>query len=329
MKSFLARRVAVYALVIWAALTLNFLLPRMAPGDPLSYLTGGQVSDLTPAQRQLVARRYGLDKPLVQQYAAYLWGVAQGDLGFSVRFSQPVTAVLLDRLPWTILLVGTGTALSFAIAIPAGVMAAWRRRSPGDIGLMGTALILEAIPGSWLAMIMIAIFAVELRWLPSFGATSAEALAGAGAAFEVARRLVLPLTTIVLATVGSAFLLVRGAMLTTLTERYILFAQAKGLTTARVLFRHALRNALLPIYTHLALALGAVMSGAVVVETVFSYPGLGTLIYQATLARDYPLLQGAFLTVAASVIGANLVADLSYPLIDPRVRQLGASHQRR
>jgi peptide/nickel transport system permease protein len=181
------------------------------------------------------------------------------------------------------------------------------------------------MPAFWTGMILISVFAVRLGWLPSFGAMP---LASSGGplplALEIGRRMILPVATITLGTVGAVFLITRAAMLTTLGEDYVLMAQAKGLSDRRVVFGHALRNALLPVYTSLTLSLGVLASGVVVVETVFSYPGLGRVIYEGVLARDYPLLQGAFLLVTVGVVGANLLADLTYPLLDPRVRA-GAS----
>ncbi len=314
------RRIVSYALVVWVALTLNFVLPRAAPGDPIRYLLGDQSSNLSETQRKQVLSRYGLDRGLPEQYGRYLLGVVTGDLGRSVRFGRPVREILLDRLPWTFLLVGTATVLSVGIAVIAGSLVAWRGRSWADVGLTSGALALDATPGFWLGMVLIALFSVGLGWLPSFGATPTSGEGVFVYLFEVGRRLVLPVVTITLATVGSTFLLVRGAVLMTLDEGYVRLARAKGLSEARILHRHGLRNALLPVYTNLMLSLGAVVSGAVVVETVFAYPGLGRLIYEATLARDYPLVQGAFVLVTVGIIGANLVADLTYPLIDPRVR---------
>ncbi len=321
----LAGRVGQYALVLWAALTLNFLLPRVAPGDPINYLTGGKLNDLTPEQRAQVLSQYGLDRPVVEQYVQYWLDLAGLELGTSVRFGRPVAEVLMDRLPWTLLLVGCAMTLSFLIGVTAGTVAAWKRGSARDTGLMVSILSLEAMPRFWIGMILISVFSVSLGWFPSFGAVS---LAGSGggldAVFEVAHHLVLPVIAITLATTGSVFLLSRASMLTTLGEDYTTMAEAKGASERGVVFRHALRNALLPVYTNFTLSLGTLVSGAVVIETVFAYPGLGRLIYEGVLARDYPLLQGAFLLVTVGVVSANLLADLTYPLLDPRVRRPGA-----
>ena len=316
-----AARLAQSALVVWIALTLNFALPRLAPGDPLGYLFGQEANTLTPAQRQQILRELRLDGSIPEQYARYFAGILRGDLGRSVRFRAPVIDVLADRIPWTLLLILPALLLQAIIGTTLGAFAAWRRGSRRDLGLITGMLALDSMPAFWTGMILISVFAVRLGWLPSFGARPLAVTGGSlTLALEIGRRMILPVATITLGTVGAVFLLTRASMLTTLGEDYVLMAQAKGLSDRRVVFGHALRNALLPVYTSLTLSLGALASGVVVVETVFSYPGLGRVIYEGVLARDYPLLQGAFLLVTVGVVGANLLADLTYPLLDPRVR---------
>lgn len=318
-------RILQYVLVLWVALTLNFLLPRVAPGDPINYLLGDEVNALTPEQREQVLSQYGLDQPALTQYGQYWLDIFSFQLGTSVRFGQPVAEVLTDRLPWTLLLVGCATFLSAVIGITAGTVAAWKRGSSRDTGMMVGILSLEAMPGFWIGMILISVFSVTLGWLPSFGAVSLGTFGGgASQILDIARHLLLPVIAITLATTGSTFLLARASLLTTLGEDYTTMAEAKGMSERGVVFRHALRNALLPVYTNLTLSLGTLVSGSVVIETVFAYPGLGSLIYEGVLARDYPLLQGAFLLVTIGVVSANLLADLTYPLLDPRVRRPGA-----
>ncbi|MGH3665873.1 MAG: ABC transporter permease [Egibacteraceae bacterium] len=316
----LAVRIGQYALVLWVATTLNFLLPHLAPGDPIEYLFAGETVALDQKALATLRGQYGLDGSLAEQYVAQWRDLVRGDLGTSVLHNRPVAAVVADRVPWTLALVGVAAFASTLIGTLAGVAAAWRRGSRRDVGAVSAMLAVDALPSFWIGMILIAVFAVELGWFPSFGAVAVGS-GGAGAAWlEVARRLVLPATTIALATVGGAFLLARAAMLATVDEPYVLMAEAKGVSRRGVVYRHALRNALLPIYTHLGLEVGALLSGAVVVETVFAYPGLGRLIYDAVIARDYPLLQGAFLLTTVGVVAANLAVDLTYPLLDPRSR---------
>ena len=313
-------RVSQYALVLWVAVTLNFLLPRAAPGEPVQYLYSGGAESLTTEQLARLRASYGLDRPLLEQYASFWAGLARGDLGLSVEYNRPVAEVLLERLPWTLALVGIGTLASMVLGVLLGAIAAWRRGSRSEGGLVAGVLALDAMPGFWIGMLLIAVFSVELGWFPSFSATTITA-DGAAWLAEVAQRMVLPVATITLATLGAFFLLARASMVSVLDEPFVRLARAKGLSERRVALRHALRNALLPVYTNLTLAVGTLLSGAVVVETVFAYPGLGRLIYQAVVVRDYPLLQGAFLMIAVGIVATNLLADLTYPLLDPRVRR--------
>ncbi|HVL84254.1 MAG TPA: ABC transporter permease [Pseudonocardia sp.] len=315
-----ASKLLQYALVVWVAVTLNFALPHLAPGDPVDYLYGGDTGDLTPAQLEQIRAGYGLDASVPEQYLAFWTNLAGGDLGTSVALNRPVVDVLLERLPWTLALVGTGIVASTVLGTLLGALAAWRRGSRSAAALVSGVLVLDAMPSFWVGMILIAVFSVTLGWFPSYGATTIDATGAAWLA-EVATRMALPVATITLATLGAFFLLTRAAMVTVLDEPFVRHAHAKGLTGRQVALGHALRTALLPVYTNITLAAGALLSGAVVVETVFAYPGLGRLIFEAVVVRDYPLLQGAFLLVTVGIIGANLVADLTYPLLDPRVRQ--------
>lgn len=319
------RAVLQYGVTLWVALSLNFALPRLAPGDPLEFLIGPELNTLTEAQRGAVTRELGLDRPLIVQYGRYFTSAARGDLGRSIRYGLPVSDVLLDRLRWTLLLLVPALVLSALLGITLGTLAAWRRGRPADAALLMGALAVDGLPAFWIGMVLIAIFVGTLGWLPSFGAVPPDAAPGTLAyAAGIAQRLILPLTTLTLAGFGGTFLLTRAAMLTTLGEDYVPFAEARGVRERGIVFRHALRNALLPVYTSVALSVGALVSGAVVVETVFGWPGLGRVIFDAVAARDYPLLQGAFVFVVLGTVLANLAADLTYPLVDPRVRSPGA-----
>lgn len=314
-------RLGQYTLVLWVALSLNFVLPHLAPGDPANYFAG-DANSLSGAARERIRAEYRLDGSLVEQYGRFWGRLARGDLGTSVRHSRPVTEVMAARLPWTLVLVGSALVVTTGVGVLLGAVAARRRGQRRDLGLVSGLLLLDAMPGFWIGMVLIAVFAVQLGWFPSFGAVPLGMAPGSTAWLgEVARRMVLPVATIVTASAGSSFLLARASVVSALEAPHVLLAEATGLSPARVLYRHALRNALLPIFTSVALSVGFVLSGAVVVETVFSYPGLGRMTYEAVLARDYPLLQGAFLLVSVSVVAANLAADLLYPLLDPRVRR--------
>lgn len=307
--------------VVVVATTLNFALPHLAPGDPVEYLYQGAAGSLTAAQVADLRADYGLDQPLPQQYVSYWRDLFHGDLGVSVEHNRPVRDLLVERLPWTVLLVGTATVLAALVGTLAGALAAWRRGSRSDVGLVSGVLTLDAMPGFWIGMVLVAVLAVGQGWFPSFGAMPVGgAEPGLAGVLAVAHHLVLPVATLVLATLGGTFLLARGAMSSALEEPWVRMAEAKGVAPRRVALHHALRNALLPVSTTVALNVAVLLSGSVVIETVFAYPGLGDLVFDATIARDYPLLRGAFLLVTLGVVASNVVVDLAYPLLDPRVR---------
>lgn len=317
------RIVGQYALVLAIALTLNFALPRIAPGSPLNYMLGEDVlSSMSDTDKAAVLAEFGLDQPLPVQFARYVAGIFQGDLGISVRFGMPVWDVVVARLPWTLLLMGWSLAISTVLGTLLGVLSARFRGQRFDVVSLAGVLFVGSIPPFWLAMILVTVFSAELGWLPSFGAEPLIARSGSLDYYlGVAARLVMPVTA--LATVQTATLLLtaRSAMSMALDQDYITFARAKGVPERRIFAVHALRNALLPIYTNVMVSVGALIGGTIVIETVFNYPGLGSLIIEGVGARDYNLLQGVFLFAAVSVIAANFVADLGYPLIDPRVRR--------
>lgn len=318
-------RVGQYALVLLAALTLNFLPPRAMPGSPLRFLAGEDVGMLAPAQVAEIRARYGLDRSLAGQYGTYLGQMATGQWGFSYQLGRPVSAVIRERVPWALLLVGSSMLVATLFGIVVGAAAAWRRGRTFDTVALTGAIVVDSLPTFWLGMLLIAVFAVELRWLPIFGAVSPWGpQSGWPYVVDVLRHLVLPATTLTLATLSGAFLVMRYAMLDALGQDYVRTARARGVPERRVLLGHAVRNALLPVSTVVFLNLGFLIGGATVIETVFSYPGIGTLLYQAVLNRDYPVLQGAFLMLTISVVLANVVADAVYPLLDPRVRRARA-----
>lgn len=312
-------RLGQHFLVIWLAATLNFVLPHLAPGDPVYYLYGGE-SSLDAEQLATVRASYGLDDPLLTQYGDFWTALSRGDLGTSIEYNRPVSDVLAERIPWTVLLVGLSTLLAAVLGTLLGAFAAWRRARRSDTSVLTGLLALDAMPSFWIGMLLISVFSVQLGWFPSYGAATISA-EGTEWLTEAAERLVLPVATIVASSMGTFFLLARASMVTVLDEPYVRLARAKGISERRVATRHALRTALLPVYTNLTVAFGGLLSGAVVVETVFAYPGLGRLFYDAVTVRDFPLLQGGFLVVTLGIIAANLVADLTYPLLDPRVRR--------
>lgn len=308
-----------YLLVLAVALVLNFALPRFMPGGPLALLGGEDVARLgVEAQQELLAA-HGLDRPLPAQFLSYVAGVLTGDLGTSFADHRPVTQRIGERLPWTLLLVGSSIVVTTLVGVALGALAAARRERRRDTARLVTVLALDAAPPFWVGMLLVLAFGVQLGWLPTFGARS-----GSGGILDIARHLVLPLVTLSLGGLAQTYLVTRSSMLSTLGSDHLLLARAKGLPRTRVLVHHGLRSALLPVHTLVLLELGWLVGGAVVVETVFSYPGVGQLMFEAVLARDYPVMQGAFLVLTLTVVGANAVADLTYPLVDPRVRRAAA-----
>lgn len=323
MVGHLARRAGQYALVLLVLAVLNFLLPRLAPGDPIDFLVPPDVGGASPELREEILGRFGLDEPLHVQFGAYLTNLVRGDFMISTRFGTPVTDIVLNRLPWTLLLVAGAVVVSTLIGAMAGFRAAWKRGKASDVGSLSLMMFLDSLPPFFVGLLFILVFSVSLGWFPVFGALPAVPSTGVGFLGDVAVRATLPMATLSIAALGFVYLTARSAMVAELGEDYVMVASAKGLSD-RAIRRHAQRNALLPVWTAAMLNV-AILSGATtVVETVFAYPGLGRLVYDAVLARDYPLLQGSFFVLALMVLAANIVADLVYPLLDPRVRRQGA-----
>ena len=315
-----------YVLVLFCVLTLNFALPRIAPGTPATYLiTGIDVQIMNEEQIAEVLHEFKLDLPIVDQFKNYLTRIFHKDLGVSIIYGRPVFEIVLSRLPWTLLVMGVSLALSASLGILIGVIGAWKRGGTRDIGALFAVMFFGSVPPFWIAMLLITLFSATLGWLPSYGAYPIAATTSGAYIAGVLKRLVMPVLTLTIAKTGSMYLTTRASMVIALEEDYILLAHAKGLTEKTIIFRHALRNAILPIYTNLMMGLGALVGGAAVVETVFSYPGIGNTIYESVSARDYSLLQGSFLIISISILLCNLIADLTYPLLDPRVRRQGIS----
>jgi peptide/nickel transport system permease protein len=316
-----------YIITILVLLTLNFFLPRMMPGDPMSYLLGNPGADapmlLTEEMRANLLEYYGLDKPLLAQYWDYLSGLARGDLGWSIYYNAPVGSVILGRLKWTLFLGGTASLIYIALGIVLGAVSAWRRGSRTDVGLLVTVFSLGSWPPFFLGMLLIIFFSFRWGMFPIGGAQSADAarLGGWVQARDVLRHWFLPGLTLVLTYLPGIYLITRSSMLGVLGQDYVRTARSKGIVESLVLLRHALPNALLPVVTTIAIRFGFMIMGTMFVEVVFAYPGMGTLIYEAGAARDYPLLQGAFLVTMIVVLALNLLTDALYGWLDPRVRR--------
>ena len=314
-------RIAQYLLVLVAAVSLNFFLPRAMPGSPLQFLAGEDVAMLPAAERQALLARTGLDQPLPHQYVKYVASLARGDLGYSYQANKPVLTMLVERLPWTILLTGSALLLSTLFGVIVGALAGGRRNHFLDHAAVSVSIFLDSVPTFGLGMMLVALFAVQWPLFPVFGAlTPWSNLTGWAYVSDVAKHLVLPTVTLTLASLSGTFLVMRYSLLAELGEDYIRTARAKGVAERRVLYKHALRNASMPVFTVFMLNLGTLVGGAVVIETVFAYPGLGRMLFEAASNRDYPLLQGAFLLITLSILVSNVLADLVYPLLDPRVR---------
>ncbi len=304
--------------VTLVVIILNFLLVHLAPGD-VSIILAGESAD--PAYLASIRERYGLDRPFLEQLWRYLVQVGSGDLGVSFRSREPVFAEIMSRVPATLLLVGTSLALSVVLGTWIGT---WIARKPGsavDSTVSAIAVALFSMPVFWLGLMLVLLFAVELQVLPAMGMTSVDGpREGFGRILDIAQHMVLPVLALSTVSLGQYVRLARSAVAEVMGESYITTVRAIGFPERTILMHYALRNALLPVVTVLGLQLGLVLTGAVLTESVFSWPGLGRLIYDAILARDTPVIMGAFIIMSVTVALASLVTDLVYAALDPRVK---------
>jgi len=309
-----------YVIVIVLMLTLNFLLPRLMPGNPLVFLAGEDVGFMTSEEKNEILDKHGLNDSIPQQYISYIKNIVTGDFGYSYQQKRPIVDLLKERMPWTLLLAGLGLVISTIIGVMFGALSAWRRGTSIDANLLTMFMFLSAMPSFWIGMILVSIFSAQLGLFPVFGAESGWSnLTGMDRFFDILRHLALPLTTLVLISVTNTFMIMRYSMLNVLGEDYIMMAKAKGVRDRVIKYKHAMRNALLPVATVFMLSLGFMLGGATVIETVFAYPGVGRLMFESVVSRDYPLIQATFLIITFSVVIANLLADILYPLLDPKV----------
>ena len=299
--------------------TIHFILVRAAPGDPVSVLAGESGASDPQFVAQLRAQ-FGLDQPLGTQLVTYLGKVARFDLGFSYRQQQPVLKLILDRLPATLLLTGTAFMLSLIFGITLGALSARRAGTWVDSLITLFALIFYATPLYWLALMAVLVFTVQLDWLPGFGfMTVGAGLSGFALALDIAKHLLMPALVLALFYMAVYTRMTRAAMLEVIQMDFIKTARAKGLKPHRILRAHVLRNALLPVVTLAGIQAGSMIGGAVLTETVFAWPGIGRLMFDALLQRDYSLLLGSFLITAAMAVLFNLITDLVYTIVDPRI----------
>ena len=319
---YLVKRTAFAIVTVFVAITLNFVLFRLLPGNAVA---GLRCQHCTKQFRESIVKQYGLDKPKLQQYVIYVERLAHGDLGTSIADNRPVWDDIRTPLVNTLPMIVAGTVISIIIGIISGVVAAWRRGTAADSANLWTALAFYAMPTQWIALLVIFYIAIPLG-LPASGIESNTlgilSTPSTWAVFsDRVSHLFLPALTLGVGLYGEYSLVVRSSMLETLGEDYVLTARAKGMRNWAIVWKHALRNAMLPLVTLIALSLGSIVAGAIVVEDVFSYPGIGLATIDAISKRDYPVLQGIFLILTMSVIVANYIADLVYFKLDPRVTE--------
>jgi peptide/nickel transport system permease protein len=304
MLTFILQRLLGAILVIFGVISIVFLLIHMIPGDPVEIMLGESAST---ADREALRMALGLDQPVWVQFQQYLAGLAHLDMGSSIHFRRPVADLLLERLPATGLLAAVTLIITLLMALPLGIMAAVRRDTPWDTGAMTFSMLGVSIPNFWLGPVLILVFSLWLGWFPVSGRS------GFGS-------VILPAVTLSTGLVAVLSRMVRSSMLEVLGEDYMRTAKAKGLPPQRIILHHGLRNALLPVITLLGLQLGALLAGAVITETVFSWPGVGLLTIESIQSRDYPVVQACVLLISVTYVLVNLLTDLAYAWVDPRIR---------
>lgn len=324
MLPYLLTRACAYAAVLAVAISLNFILPRLIPGNPIEELTGGEGSVavvMDPQVRAALRGYYGLDRPLVDQFMSYVGGALRGDLGYSIHYRTAVAPLLLDRLPWTLFLTLSGLVLSFLAAILLGARSASGKHGEGVV--LVPAVLLESMPSFVLGSILLVLLSVKLPLFPLSGAyTPLAGFAGWRKAIDLAYHAALPILVLATSSFFSAYLVVRNSIRLVTDEAYVLMAEMKGLPERTIRYGYVLRTALLPIVTFFGLRLATSAGGAIMVEVLFAYPGIGKLTYEAVLAHDYALLQGAFATFTLWVLCVNFLTDCLYVCLDPRVKEV-------
>jgi peptide/nickel transport system permease protein len=326
----LVRKLAFYLVALWAAITLNFAIPRLLPGNPVDILLGklAQQGPVAPGTREALMVLLGqdTDTPIWHQYLGYLSGLAHGDLGTSVTFfPSPVADVIGGALPWTLALVGLSTLITFLLGIALGTFAGWKRGTWVDQIIPVTTL-LQSVPYFWLALVLVYLLSLGAGIFPLSGGYDVTSVTPEFSGAFLSSALyygTLPALTIVISSVGGWLLGMRNMMVSTLSEDYVITAEAKGLSPFRTMITYAARNAVLPSVAGFAISLGFVVSGSIVTEQVFSYPGIGSALLSSVNNNDYALMQGLFLIITVAVLAANLLVDLLYQFIDPRVRAHG------
>jgi peptide/nickel transport system permease protein len=317
-KAYIATRVRNYLAAFAAILVVNFAIPRVMPGDPTTRFVG---PGFTEEARQSLLREFGLNKPIWEQFLLYLTNTLTGDFGVSfARYPTPVMELIIQRLPRTLYLMGASVAVSVLIGIPIGAIAAWKFGDREDLVITQSSLFFRSIPTFWLAILLAFLFGYVVPIFPISGATSSSTHPSFISYFlDLSYHTFLPVVTMSAYFLAGYTFLMRGSLLDILPENYIKIAESKGLTDRQVLFGHAVSPAFPPVLTQLGFQIGRLAGGAVLVETVFSYPGMGQLMFESVLARDYPVIQATFFFLAVMVLGSMFLAEILYTVIDPRI----------
>lgn len=319
------KRICEYLLTFFVIISINFLLPRLLPGNPIISLSRGSeegVGSLSEKQVEYYLEVYNLDKPLFEQYFEYIKDLFHLDFGKSIIYNLSVTEFIKERIFWTILLVGCSLLVSVLVGVILGALSAYKKHKIIDKIMYFLMLALSEIPSFIIGIFFLIVFSVKLKWFPLFGAYTYYTVHASGLIriLDIAYHAILPILVLSLSRVSSFYFVTRNSVLTVLDKEYIRTAKAKGLKQKRIIINHGLRNAILPIVTRVFMSIGGMIGGTILVENVFAYPGLGLLMRDAVSDRDYPLIQGLFLTVTLMTLTANFFADLVYKLLDPRVR---------
>jgi peptide/nickel transport system permease protein len=316
-RSYIAWRILQAVPLVLGVIVVTFVIVHAAPGDP-AYVLAGEGAD--PQYVEMLREQMGLNKPLIEQLLLYIAAVMSGNLGYSFVYRQPVLSVVMERVPATMLLMGAAIILSSTIGIVLGTTSARKPYSLKDNAATAMSLLGYSLPVFWLAQILLLVFAVQLGWFPVQGIVSVrEEVVGLGRVFDILHHLILPMVALALLQLALVTRLTRASILEVLRQDFITTAWSKGLDETTVMYRHALRNALLPVVTVIGLNFSAMLTGSVLTETVFGWPGLGRLMYDAISSRDYPVLMGNFIITSITVILVNLATDIAYGFLDPRI----------
>ncbi|MEM4490485.1 MAG: ABC transporter permease [Desulfurococcaceae archaeon] len=323
MKTYILNRIIGSFFVILSVLVINFLIVNLAPGNPVVFM-GGETGLVSKEYMDYMMKKWGLDKPIYERLIIYMYNVLRGDLGVSYRYLEPVSKLILERIPTTLMITVPSIVLGFLIGTLLATLSAYRAGTFLDSLLTTLSMIFYSVPLFWLGIVLINIFSVNLKLLPATGMISAQLIGKTGSLeyyLDILKHAVLPITTLTLGIFPAYFRLTKSVVMDQLTEDYVLTLEAIGLPRFKILYKHVLRNALLPAITLLGLQLGFAFAGAAIIENVFAWPGIGGLMLNAISARDYPLIMGIFLFVTSMVVVANIVVDLVYGYLDPRIRK--------